>query len=79
MKSVIFVLVMHALNGTDSRGVAVFESLEQCRAAQGRAAGNVAAVYSCDPVTVSGTWSRKASRYVATDTPTLSATLEKIK
>jgi hypothetical protein len=63
VKSIVFVLLMHAHAGT-TEPAAVFESLEQCRAAQARASENVAADYTCDAVTVDGTWSRKA-RFIA--------------
>lgn len=62
MKSVLFVLLIHA--GTDTRPVAVYESVEQCRAAQERAASNVAASYTCEPANVAGNWTRKNSQYL---------------
>lgn len=64
MKSIIFVLLMHAHNGGTSP-VSVFESLEQCREAQATASTNVAADYSCESVPVAGAWSRKAQAYLA--------------
>jgi hypothetical protein len=51
VKSVIFVLLMHAHSG-DTSPVGAFE--------------NQAADYSCDAVDVAGTWSRKNARYVLT-------------
>jgi hypothetical protein len=69
MKSVIFVLVMHALTGSESRGVAAFESVEQCRTAATTASANLAARYSCDPVDVAGTWSRKTAAYLVRSAP----------
>lgn len=63
MKSILFVLLMHA--GMDARPIAVYESLEQCRAAQVRASSNIAAEYKCAPVDVAGNWTRKDSHYLA--------------
>ncbi len=63
MKSIIFVLLMHAHNGGTSP-VNAFETLEQCRQAQEAASANVAADYSCESVPVAGAWSRKSARYV---------------
>lgn len=62
IKSILFVLLMHA--GTEVKPVAVFESLEQCRAAEMRASNNVAAAYKCAPADVAGNWTRKSSQYV---------------
>jgi hypothetical protein len=63
MKSIIFVLLMHAHDGSTSP-VSAFESLEQCRQAQSTASTNLAADYSCESVPVAGEWSRKSARYV---------------
>jgi hypothetical protein len=64
MKSIIFVLLMHAHNGGTSP-VSVFESLEQCRQAEATASTNLAADYSCESVPIAGAWSRKAQAYFA--------------
>jgi hypothetical protein len=63
MKSIIFVLLMHAHGGSTSP-VGAFESIEQCRLAQQTAGQNQAADYSCESVPVAGEWSRKNARYV---------------
>jgi len=63
MKSIIFVLLMHA-HGGDTSPVGAFESIEQCRLAQATAGQNQAADYSCESVPVAGEWSRKNARYV---------------
>jgi hypothetical protein len=65
VKSIIFVLLMHA-HGGDTSPVGAFENIEQCRQAQATASQNQAADYSCDAVDVAGTWSRKNARYVLT-------------
>lgn len=63
MKSIIFVLLMHA-HGGDTSPVGAFESIEQCRLAEATAGQNQAADYSCESVPVAGEWSRKNARYV---------------
>ena len=65
MKSIIFVLLMHAHDGSTS-AVSAFESLEQCREAQVSSSTNLAANYSCESVPVAGEWSRKNARFVTT-------------
>jgi hypothetical protein len=67
MKSIIFVLLMHA-HGGDTSPVGAFESIEQCRLAQQTAGQNQAADYSCESVPVAGEWSRKNARYVQPST-----------
>jgi hypothetical protein len=67
MKSIIFVLLMHAHSG-DTTPVGAFESIEQCRLAQVTAGQNQAADYSCESVPVAGEWSRKNARYVQPST-----------
>ena len=67
MKSIIFVLLMHAHSG-DTTPVGAFESIEQCRLAQTTAGQNQAADYSCESVPVVGEWSRKNARYVQPST-----------
>jgi hypothetical protein len=67
MKSIIFVLLMHAHSG-DTSAVGAFESIEQCRQAQATAGQNQAADYSCESVPVAGEWSRKNARYVQPST-----------
>jgi hypothetical protein len=63
MKSIIFVLLMHAHSG-DTSPVGVFESIEQCRQAQATASANQAADYSCAAVPIAGAWTRKNAKYV---------------
>jgi hypothetical protein len=63
MKSIIFVLLMHAHSG-DTSAVGAFENIEQCRLAQATAGQNQAADYSCESVPVAGEWSRRNARYV---------------
>jgi hypothetical protein len=63
MKSIIFVLLMHA-HGGDTSAVGVFENIEQCRLALETAGQNQAADYSCESAPVAGEWSRKSARYV---------------
>jgi len=67
MKSIIFVLLMHAHGGSTSP-VGAFESIEQCRVALQTAGQNQAADYSCESVPVAGDWSRKSARYVQPST-----------
>ena len=67
MKSIIFVLLMHA-HGGDTSPVGAFESIEQCRAALETAGQNQAANYSCESVPVAGEWSRKNAKYVQPST-----------
>jgi hypothetical protein len=67
MKSIIFVLLMHA-HGGDTSPVGAFESIEQCRLAQQTAGQNQAADYSCESAPVAGEWSRKNARYVQPST-----------
>ncbi len=64
MKSIIFVLLMHAHGGNTSP-VGAFESIEQCRQAEATASQNQAADYSCESVPVAGEWSRKAQAFLA--------------
>jgi hypothetical protein len=63
MKSIIFVLLMHAHSGSTSP-VGAFESIEQCRQAQTTASQNQAAEYSCESVPVAGAWSRKSHAFL---------------
>ncbi len=67
MKSIIFVLLMHAHSG-DTAPLGAFESLEQCRQAQATAGENQAAVYSCEAVQTAGTWGPKAQAVLARNT-----------
>jgi hypothetical protein len=60
MKSIIFVLLMHAHVDGSTSPVGAFESLEQCRQAQTLASANEAAAFTCEAVTTAGVWSRKA-------------------
>ena len=63
MKSIIFVLLMHANDG-NTAPVKAFETLEQCRQAQATASQNQAADYWCESVPVAGEWTHKSARYV---------------
>jgi hypothetical protein len=75
VKSIIFVLLMHAHSGGTSP-VGAFENIEQCRQAQATASANQAADFTCDSVQTEGTWSRKAQRILNARYEQASATAE---